>query len=60
MNQPTLRPTTKVGTGAATAATVVILVWVAGMLGVEVPAEVASAAAVLLGFGAAYVVRDRA
>lgn len=58
--QPSLSPTRKVSAGTATGAAVVILVWVAGMFGLDVPPEVASAAAVLLGFGAAYVVKDRA
>lgn len=57
--KPTYTPTTKVTTGAATGAAVVVLVWVAHLFGLDVPPEVSAAAAVLLGFGAAYVVKDQ-
>lgn len=52
-------PTPKVTASGAGGAAAVLLVWVAGLCGVEVPAEVAAAAAVLLGTGAAYRTRDR-
>jgi hypothetical protein len=41
--------------GAAAGAAVVVLVWVLGLLGVDLPAEVASALTVLAGFGAGYL-----
>ena len=57
--RPSLAPTTKVTTSAVTGAAIVILVWVAGMFGLDVPPEVAAAAAVVLSFGAAYVVKEK-
>ena len=57
--KPSLAPSTKVTTSAVTGAAVVILVWVASMFGLDVPPEVAAAAAVVLSFGAAYAVKDR-
>lgn len=38
----------KVGLGAAAGAVTIVLVWIAGMLGVDVPGEVASAITVLI------------
>lgn len=58
--QPTLAPTTKVTLGSASGAAVLVLVWVAGMFGLEVPPEVASAVTLLLMAGVAYLVKDRA
>lgn len=45
-----LKPTEKVQAGGYAGAGVIVLIWAAGMLGVDLPAEVA-AAAVLLGAG---------
>jgi hypothetical protein len=47
-------PTSKVVAGGAAGAVSIILVWVAGLFGLEVPAEVASAFTVLLSSAAAY------
>jgi hypothetical protein len=38
----------KVGVGAAAGAVTIVLVWIANMLGLDVPAEVASAVTVLI------------
>lgn len=45
----------KVAAGGAAGAASVVLVWVAGLFGLDVPAEVASAFTVLLSFAAAYL-----
>ena len=52
---PSLKPVKKVTAGGVGGAVVVIAVYVAGLFGVEVPAEIASAATVLVGFGAGYL-----
>ena len=54
----TLTPTAKVTSGTAAGAVTIVLVWIAGMIGIEVPPEVASAVTVLIGFGVAYLVPD--
>ncbi|WP_018687034.1 hypothetical protein [Actinokineospora enzanensis] len=51
-------PTRKVGAGAAVGAITVVLVWIAGSLGVEIPADVAAAVTVLLSFAASYLVPE--
>lgn len=48
-------PTSKVIAGGAAGAVSIVLVWVAGLFGLEVPAEVASAVTVLLSSAAAYI-----
>ena len=50
-----LRPTPKVAAGGVGGAAALILIWVASLAGIEVPAEVAAAFAVLLSFGAGYL-----
>jgi putative flippase GtrA len=55
---PNKRPVPKVAAGAAAGAVTTLLVYVASIYGVAVPAEVAAAVATLLGFVAAYVKRD--
>lgn len=47
-------PTSKVFAGGAAGAVSIILVYVAGLFGLAVPAEVASAFTVLLSFAASY------
>jgi hypothetical protein len=58
-NAPSKVPTAKVVAGGAAGAAVTIGVWIASLFGLEVPAEVAGAAVVLVSFGAAYMTRDR-
>jgi hypothetical protein len=48
-------PQPKVVAGGIAGAATIILVWVAGILGVDVPAEVASAFTVLVSFAAGYL-----
>lgn len=45
----------KVAAGGAAAAVTTVLVWVAAMLGVDVPAEVAAALTTLISFGVGYL-----
>jgi hypothetical protein len=48
-------PQAKVWAGGAAGALTVVLVYVAGLFGLDVPAEVASAVTVLISSGAAYL-----
>lgn len=60
VDQPTALPTNKVIAGGSGGAAVLILVWALQQFaGVQVPPEVASALATILGFALAYLVRDR-
>lgn len=52
-------PTTKVTAAALAAAVSVIVVWVASLAGVDVPAEVASAFTTILSVGTAYVIPEK-
>lgn len=52
-----LRPQPKVVAATAAGAATVVLVWVVGLLGLDVPPEVASAVTVLLAAGAGYLKR---
>ncbi len=45
----------KVAAGGAAGAVTILLVWVAGIAGLDVPAEVASAVTVLISFVASYL-----
>lgn len=51
------RPQPKVVAATTAGAATILLVWVAGLLHLEVPPEVASAVTVLLAAGAAYLKR---
>lgn len=53
-------PTSKVAAGGAAGALTVVLVWILGALGVDMPPEVASALTVLLSTGAAYLKSGKA
>lgn len=57
--QPTPTPTRKVTAGALAGAVTIIGVYVAGIFGADVPAEVASSITTLLTFVAGYIVKDR-
>ncbi|MBM7771987.1 Mg/Co/Ni transporter MgtE [Actinokineospora baliensis] len=52
-------PTRKVGVSTAVGALTVVLVWIAGSLGVVVPEVVASAVTVILASIAGYMVPER-
>lgn len=59
MAETTKKPTPKVAAAGVGGSLAVVLVWVAGLAGVEMPAEVAAAVALLLSFGAGYLKRER-
>lgn len=50
-----MAPQPKVIAGGAAGAVTVMAVWIAGMFGLDVPAEVASAFTVLVSFAASYL-----
>lgn len=50
-----MKPRPKVAAAGIAGACTVILVWLAGLAGVEVPSEVASALTALLAFAAGYL-----
>jgi hypothetical protein len=50
-----MAPRPKVAAAGAAGAVTVILVWVAGLFGLEVPSEVASAFTALIAFAAGYL-----
>lgn len=52
------KPTPKVVAAGAAGAVVTIGVWIAGLFGLEVPAEVAGAAVVLVAVAAGYIAPD--
>lgn len=55
-----LKPTEKVQAGAYAGAAVVVLIWVAGLLGVDMPAEIAGALVVLISAPVAWLKTDGA
>lgn len=52
------KPTRRVAVGTAAGASTVVLVWAAGLAGIEVPPEVASAITTLFMFGFAWAVSE--
>jgi hypothetical protein len=60
MNVVGLAPSSKVSAGAASGSLITLLVFMAKYFGVEIPAEVASAAVVLFSFGASYLKVEKA
>lgn len=50
-----MKPENKVVAGGAAGAVTVMVVWIAGMFGIDVPPEVASSFTVLVSFLAAYI-----
>ena len=54
----TATPTPKMAAAGITGAVAIVLVWLAGLFGLEVPPEVAAAVAAILAFGAGYFKRD--
>lgn len=55
-----LAPTSKVTAAGTTGAAAVVLVWLAGVFGLDMSAEVAAAVAVLLATAAGYLKTERA
>lgn len=60
VSQPSKRPTNKLTAAGAAGSASVVIVWLAGLVGVDMPAEVGAAVATLLSFAAGYLVKDRA
>jgi putative flippase GtrA len=54
-----LKPQPKVAAGGIGGAAALVIIWVAGLLGLDVPAEVAAAIVGLVSFGVAYFVPQR-
>lgn len=54
MTRAQLQPTPKMAAVGVAGAGAVLLVWVVGLFGIDMPAEVAAAVAVLLNFAAGY------
>ena len=59
IDQPTPAPTRKVAAGGGTGAATLVLLWVASLLGVEMPEPVAGAIVLLASGLAAYFTRER-
>lgn len=59
INQPTLKPTTKVTAGGLGGAVAVLIVAVLGAFGIDMGGEVAAALTTVLSFGASYLVKDK-
>lgn len=55
-----LAPTSKVTAAGTSGAAAVVLVWLAGTIGLDMPAEVAAGFAVLLATAAGYIKTERA
>ena len=54
---PSRKPHPKVAAGGAAGAASIVIVYIAGQCGLEIPAEVASAIAVVIGFIGGYAKR---
>lgn len=59
MAQTDWKPYDKVAAGGVAGAATIVLVWLLGLAGVDMPPEVASAATALLGWLAAYWLPER-
>lgn len=59
MNQQSNAPTAKVAATTVAGAVTLVLVWIAGMLGLEVPPEVSSAVTLLIAAAAGYLTPSR-
>ena len=59
INQASLVPTSKVASGGLAGGLTVVLVFVAGQMGLEIPAEVASAITTVIAFAASYFIKDK-
>lgn len=59
VNQSSAAPTEKVAAAGIAGSLTVLLVWLAGQAGIEVPPEVASAVTTLVAFVAGYLKRNK-
>lgn len=55
MTPSSTAPTQKVAAAGVAGSVTVIVVWIAGLLGLDVPPEVASAFTTVVAFGAGYI-----
>ncbi|MFF6951837.1 hypothetical protein ACFZAD_24660 [Streptomyces iakyrus] len=60
VNQPTAQPTAKVAAAGIGGSISIVLVWVLSQVGIDMPAEVASAVTAIVSFLSGYFVRERA
>lgn len=58
MNQPTNKPTAKVGAVGIGGALSIVLIYVASQFGLELPAEVSSALTLIVSFASGYLVKE--
>jgi hypothetical protein len=58
-DQVSSAPTNKVAAAGIGGSVSVVLVWLAGMFGIEVPPEVAAAATTIISFFSGYLVREK-
>ena len=58
--QPTSQPTRKVAAGGLGGSLTLVVVWLIGVVGVDLPPEVASAVTVLVTYAVSWFVKDRA
>jgi len=58
-NQPTSTPTQKVSAAGIGGALSIVIVYVFGLLGLDMPPEVASALTAIVSFAAGYLVKER-
>jgi hypothetical protein len=58
VNQPNLTPTRKVTAAGIAGAATIALIWALSLVGVDVPAEAATAISALLAFGAGYLIPE--
>lgn len=58
-DQPTAAPTAKIAASGIGGSVSVVLIWLAGMAGIEVPPEVAGAVATIISFFSGYLVREK-
>jgi len=59
MDQPTATPTRKVTAQAVSGVASVLLIYVLGLVGVDLPADVAAAIVVVLSFVASYMTKEK-
>ncbi|WP_153008332.1 MULTISPECIES: hypothetical protein [Rhodococcus] len=54
-SQATAKPTAKVAATGIAGSIAIVLIWVAGLAGIDMPAEVAAAITAIIAFGAGYM-----
>lgn len=58
-DQPTAMPTAKIAASGIGGSVSIVLVWLAGLTGLEVPPEVAAAVTTIISFLSGYLVREK-